>query len=156
MAPLKIPWVLWAHLPHDQDWSMSSYTSIMPSTTVEELWGVAHALPPALLCGCMVFFMRDGINPIWEDPLNKNGGYFSYKVVNKNAPEAWRVLMLRVAGETLTNSTPFNQAITGISISPKKGFCIIKVWMTSKQFSSPDPIACLHLKPSEGRFKAHV
>ena len=32
----------------------------------------------------MLFVMRNGINPMWEDPKNKDGGCFSYKISNKN------------------------------------------------------------------------
>ena len=30
----------------------------------------------------MLFLMRDGIQPIWEDEKNRNGGCFSYKINN--------------------------------------------------------------------------
>ena len=30
-------WVLWAHLPHDTDWSIKSYKQILEIKTVEEM-----------------------------------------------------------------------------------------------------------------------
>ena len=33
--PLYDKWVLWAHLPHDTDWSISSYKRIATLSTVE-------------------------------------------------------------------------------------------------------------------------
>ena len=33
--PLYDKWVLWAHLPHDTDWSLNSYKNIMEIDTVE-------------------------------------------------------------------------------------------------------------------------
>ena len=35
--PLYDKWVLWAHLPHDTDWSVTSYTKIMEVNTMEEV-----------------------------------------------------------------------------------------------------------------------
>ena len=32
--PLYDKWVLWAHLPHDTDWSVTSYTKIMEVNTM--------------------------------------------------------------------------------------------------------------------------
>ena len=35
--PLYDKWVLWAHLPHDTDWSIGSYTLIMNVDTLEQM-----------------------------------------------------------------------------------------------------------------------
>jgi hypothetical protein len=83
-------WTLWAHLPHDSDWSLKSYINLYTVSTVEETVALVQVLPEALVKNCMLFFMRDGIKPAWEDPKNRNGGCFSYKVSNKDTVEAWR------------------------------------------------------------------
>ena len=77
-------WVLWAHLPHDIDWSMGSYKKIMHITSVEEIISLYKILPEKMIKNCMLFLMRDGIMPTWEDPKNRNGGCFSYKISNKD------------------------------------------------------------------------
>ncbi len=69
--------------------------------------------------------MRDEIRPIWEDNNNINGGCWSFKVVKKDIYQSWIDLSISLIGETLS-SLPL--LINGISISPKKGFCIIKIW----------------------------
>ena len=78
--PLSKKWNLWAHLPHDTDWSTSSYKKIYTFTTVEETIAITETLPDPLIKNCMLFIMQDGIVPMWEDPRNRNGGCFSYKV----------------------------------------------------------------------------
>ena len=148
-------WTVWAHLPHDSDWSLTSYTKIMDITYVEELIALTHTLPPTLTTGCMLFFMREGVAPMWEHEKNKKGGYFSYKVSNKNVPEAWQDVSYLLAGDSISSDKSFNQKITGISISPKKGFCILKVWMTDLSNPKPDKINSKHLKNSECMFKRH-
>jgi hypothetical protein len=103
----------------------------------------------------MLFFMRQGISPIWEDPQNVKGGCYSYKVSNKHVPEAWREACYLVAGESVSADKTFVSKITGLSISPKKGFCILKIWMSDLSFSKPDKIDCSFLKHSECIFKRH-
>ena len=81
---LKSKWNLWAHLPQDPDWTVKSYRKIYQFKTVEEAIGITESLPDGLIKNCMLFIMKDGISPMWEDPKNRNGGCFSYKVSNKN------------------------------------------------------------------------
>ena len=73
-------WTLWAHLPHNTDWSITSYIPIATFTTVEDTLAVTETLPSILVENCMLFIMKEGIKPTWEDPKNRNGGCFSYKV----------------------------------------------------------------------------
>jgi hypothetical protein len=134
---LQHKWNLWSHLPHDMDWSSKSYKNIYKFTSVEETIAITESLPEALVKNCMLFVMKDGIMPTWEDPLNRNGGCFSYKVSNKNVCEAWRELTYVLVGGTISNNNPFVNAVTGITISPKKNFCIIKIWMANCEHQNP-------------------
>ena len=38
-------WTLWAHLPHDTDWSVSSYKEIFTLNTMEEALMLFEGLP---------------------------------------------------------------------------------------------------------------
>ena len=131
-------WNLWAHLPHDTDWSINSYKKIYSFKTVEESIAITETLPEILVKNCMLFIMRDGIAPTWEDPKNRNGGCFSYKVANKIVYETWKQLTYILLGETLSKNDSFISGITGITISPKKNFCIIKLWMSNCINQNPD------------------
>lgn len=124
-------WCLWAHLPHDTDWSIASYKKVYTFTTVEETIAVTETLPDILVKNCMLFLMRDGIKPTWEDPKNRNGGCFSYKVSNKTVYDVWKELTYVLVGDTISAQDSFVRSVTGITISPKKNFCIIKIWMTN-------------------------
>lgn len=131
-------WNLWAHLPHDTDWSIASYKKIYSLKTVEESIAITETLPEILVKNCMLFIMRDGIAPTWEDPKNRNGGCFSYKVANKIVYETWKQLTYGLLGETLSKNDSFISGITGITISPKKNFCIIKLWLNNCANQNPD------------------
>ena len=73
---LNIKWNLWAHLPQDPDWSVKSYKPIYKFTNLEETIAVTETLPESLIQNCMLFIMKDGVVPMWEDSKNRNGGSF--------------------------------------------------------------------------------
>ena len=79
---LSDKWVLWAHLPHNTDWSLRSYPMICELDTVEKVISLNRTLPEQLVQNCMLFLMKKGILPMWEDPKNLKGGCFSFKVPN--------------------------------------------------------------------------
>lgn len=155
---LNNKWVLWAHLPHDTDWSLNSYKSIYKLTTVEETIGIIETLPEILVKNCMLFIMKEKINPIWEDKENREGGCFSYKISNKNVYQVWRDLTYVLVGETISSNIGFVNNVTGITISPKKNFCIIKIWMKNCDYQNPTVIIqnSLGILPQGCLFKKHV
>ena len=130
-------WTIWAHLPHDTDWSITSYKKIYTIDSVEGAIAISETMPDVLVKNCMLFLMREGIKPIWEDPKNRQGGCFSYKISNKNVFEVWKDLSYVLVGESISNQSSFVANVTGITISPKKNFCIIKIWMSSCANQNP-------------------
>jgi hypothetical protein len=126
---LQYKWTLWAHLPQDSDWTKNSYKPIFTFTNVEEVIAILNVVPETMVKNCMLFIMREGVMPMWEDPKNRNGGCFSYKVSNKNVCDVWRDLTYALVGDSISNNKVFVNSVTGITISPKKNFCIIKIWM---------------------------
>ena len=155
---LSDKWCLWAHLPHDTDWSINSYKKIYTFSTLEETIAVTETLPESLVKNCMLFLMRDGIKPIWEDPKNRNGGCFSYKVSNKQVYTVWKELSYVLVGDTISNQASFVANVTGITISPKKNFCIIKIWMSTCANQNPAIVTTdvKDLSSQGSLFKKHV
>tara|TARA_X000000950_G_scaffold226165_1_gene272948 strand:+ start:237 stop:773 length:537 start_codon:yes stop_codon:yes gene_type:complete len=135
-TPLSDKWVLWAHLPHNTDWSLKSYINIKEISAVEEVVALNNYISDTMITNCMLFLMRKNINPTWEDEKNVNGGSFSFKITNKEACKIWRNLMCAVTGETISDDDNFLECVNGITISPKKSFCIIKIWMSSIKYQS--------------------
>jgi len=148
--------VLWAHLPHDTDWTLKSYKKIMTCQTMEDAVALFHALPEKLVKNCMLFIMREGVSPTWEDPKNRCGGCFSFKVPNKVVPTIWKRLSYALMGETISNNIHLLSATTGITISPKKAFCIIKLWLTDCKIQSPTTLVTIPGLSIQGcLFKKH-
>ena len=152
---LKNKWNLWAHLPQDPDWSVNSYEKIYQFQTVEEVVGITESLPPDLVKKCMLFIMKDGINPMWEDKNNRDGGCFSYKVLNDDVFNVWKKLTYILVGNSISTNSTFVNSVNGITVSPKKKFCIVKIWLSNCKQQDPklvtdettlSPVGCLFKK----------
>lgn len=128
---LNCMWTLWAHLPHDTSWKLPSYKKIMSFNSVEEAIVLTETISHKMVRNCMLFIMREGITPMWEDHRNKEGGSFSYKVSNKIVPNTWKELSYKLVGESLIQTRDKQTHVNGITISPKKNFCVIKIWMAN-------------------------
>ena len=63
-----------------------------------------------------------------EDVNNKDGGYWSFKIDKDEAQNVWFKLCSFTIGECICCNTMESLQVNGISISPKKNFCIIKIW----------------------------
>jgi hypothetical protein len=154
---LNDKWDLYYHLPHDKNWELSGYTIIMGSIdTAEKVILLNETLHENVVKNCMLFVMRTGITPMWEDPKNRTGGCFSYKVANKQVHEIWKNLFYLLCGETLCVDKKHNAHINGITISPKKNFCIIKIWMDTSLYQDPNIITQIPNLLKQGcLFKQH-
>jgi hypothetical protein len=158
LNPLSDKWTLWAHLPHNIDWSIKSYIPVFTFTSVEDTIAITESLPSILVENCMLFIMREGIKPTWEDPRNRNGGCFSYKVINKNVYKVWKDLTYVLVGGTISEKQEFVNSVTGITISPKKNFCIIKIWLSDCKNQNPSVVTndVKGIGPQGCLFKKHM
>jgi len=50
-------WVLWAHLPHDTDWSLRSYNKIIELNSVEKVISCMNSVPQQMVKNCMLFLI---------------------------------------------------------------------------------------------------
>ena len=129
-AVLPETFTLWFHSSSDVDWSIDSYHEIFNFNTIDEFLTLLMAINtrPKMLLNGMFFIMRQGVKPTWEDPVNRDGGCFTWKVEKEDVLSAWEnMCMMFVAGEL---SPIFDQyGFNGISISPKKTNNILKVWL---------------------------
>jgi hypothetical protein len=119
---------------------MNSSTAPVQVTLLLVYVGVTETVPETLVKNCMLFVMKTGITPMWEDVKNRNGGCFSFKIANKQVTSVWKSLFYMLCGETLCVNRIHNSFINGITISPKKNFCIIKIWMENCKFQDPNII----------------
>tara|TARA_Y100000816_G_C26087660_1_gene574203 strand:+ start:220 stop:699 length:480 start_codon:yes stop_codon:yes gene_type:complete len=127
MHDLNENWILYIHYPNDLSWDISSYKKIIDICTIESAIEIFNLISLDLYNKCMFFLMRSNIKPVWEDPENIDGGAFSFKIDNKISKKIWKNICYQAIGETLINCKEGNY-ITGITLSPKKNFGILKIW----------------------------
>ena len=153
---LDSKWTFYIHLQNDNNWDYSGYHNIITLDTVEKAVLLNEELSFELIKKTMLFVMRENIKPMWEDIENQNGGGFSFKIHNKNIEQVWKKLFFLLLGESLTNKVIFEN-INGISLSPKKSFCIVKIWMKNCKFINPNIFQDIeHMDKNGCIFKKHV
>jgi hypothetical protein len=151
---LSNKWNFYIHLQDVEEWDFSSYHNIQTIDNVEQAILLSDEINFDLIKKTMIFIMKNDIKPMWEDPENKQGGGFSFKVHNKNIEYVWKKLFFLLIGNTLSKE---HDSITGISISPKKSFCIVKVWMKDCKHINPIILANIEYMDKVGcLFKKHV
>ena len=121
-------WTFYFHDADDPSWTLQSYSRLGTATTVEDMWDLHSGMRDKVPYG-MFFVMRGDVFPCWDDAANVNGGCLSIKVHEAAATAAWELLLKRALGETLLEAPDAWASVTGVSISPKRGFCILKVWL---------------------------
>jgi hypothetical protein len=132
MYNLNNNWTCWIHYQNDNIWTLDRYQNITTITNLKEALLFIENLDENIIKKTMLFFMKDSILPLWESEDNINGGCFSYKISNINIVNIFKILLYKILGNTLSNDEKTLNNINGISISPKKNFCIIKIWMRNK------------------------
>jgi hypothetical protein len=138
LHPLSSKWVLYAHLPHDTDWSLDSYKKLMDIKLLEDVISLNNKLPDTMITNCMLFLMKNNIKPVWEDDENREGGCFSYKINNLEIVDTWKELSYLLLGETITEDKELLSNINGITVSPKRNFCIVKVWLKNCSYTDSE------------------
>lgn len=130
--PLNSNWVLWIHSPKNKEWNINSFKSIFKIKTTHDLICISNNITKLGIKFNHLFFMREGINPIWEDLNNRFGGTCSFKtdMSNYNKENTYVIdfsifLLKSILGENLINNC---EDINGFSISPKNNWAIVKIW----------------------------
>jgi hypothetical protein len=130
-------WTLWAHLP-TAGWTIEDYIKIHTINTVGECISLTESLDNSLIAKCSLFYMKDTVLPIWELSGNDKGGVFSIQIYNDQIAKIWKDLMYALAGRCLSPDQDFVNAIVGISVSSKVRFVILKFWMNTTQYQTPN------------------
>lgn len=132
-------YTLYWHATEGRDWSLPSFKSFGKMTTWREFYTVTQSLGVDSLSDGMFFLMRDPIPPLWENHQNVYGGAYSFRILKRDAGEAF--LTYATAAMIREATTDGGNIINGLSISPKKTHNIIKVWNTdSSKFKKADDI----------------
>jgi len=122
--PLENRWSMWYFKNDKQkDWK-DNHKIISSCDTIEDFWALFnHLKPPSgLQAGCDYSFFKEGIEPMWEDPRNVEGGRW---LINLQRPQRncdldkyWMEALMCLIGEIFD---PYADEICGavVNIRPK-------------------------------------
>jgi len=127
---LESSWILWNHGLKDNNWNNDSYKQIFTINNLYDYKILDEIINSNILQNTMFFIMRENIFPTWEDKNNRNGCCASFKIPSKYIKNSWNNLLKNMIGENIHNNIENYKYITGISITPKKEFNIIKIWFS--------------------------
>jgi hypothetical protein len=132
-------WNVYFHDPLDIDWTIPSYIRLSNVSSVEQYWENMNCLKPQVHKG-IFFIMREHVFPCWDDINNINGGCLSIKILKEHLPEFWEDLTIKLLGECLLKEEKKDlwDIVNGISTSPKKHFCIIKIWLKNDSLANKE------------------
>lgn len=159
IRPFFDKWSLYFHLSNDQEWNANSYKIIMHNiNNPTHVLQLKREINETIVIKSMLFIMRDGILPMWEDPKNKNGGCFSFKIPSPIVHSVWWDFVFLLCGETLIKDHTKKHLINGLTISPKYDHSIIKIWLKDLSFQDYSQLnisALRHLDSQKPLFKKH-
>mgnify|MGYP006091604221 CR=1 FL=1 len=150
-------WNMWYHSITDDNWKKDSYKKIITIKNLFDYHFLKYNYERQHLQNGMFFIMRGDIFPTWEDPDNRMGGCISFKINSDNILDAWNNLFLQLICETITLKDTLFDEINGISISPKKEFNIIKIWIRNDNNNYKDLLNNMepYFKITESLYKKH-
>ena len=124
-------WKIWYH-NSKEDWTINGYKQLYNIKNIRDYWKLYNNWDKLNGINSKHFFiMKNDITPIWEDPQNKHGGCWSFKVNDNMAQELWDDLSLQLVTENLSS---LKNDIVGLSACLKKNnFSVIKIWNKSSQ-----------------------
>ena len=141
-------WTAYFHEPEDVTWTEKSYKLLQELISWESVGTILTELGPHKTTNGLLRIMRGSYSPLWEDKANIRGGSYCLKVSRRNSIDVFKRYLI-AAALGICSKDPDN-LIVGVTISPKKGFCIIKVWNTNANlFHNASNILLLHEEVNE-------
>lgn len=127
-------WNVYFHDYMDSNWNRESYEILTSYDNATDFWTIFEIMRDTLQMG-MFFFMKNGVFPKWDDSYNNNKKFcfMSIKVLKANVPDFMEYMLVRISTDSLLTNAELEQGmIDGVSVSPKKNFCIIKLWICTQ------------------------
>jgi len=146
-------WALYFHDPADECWDfMQSYKQICTISSVNDFLEM-HAAFKNLWSKGMFFLCRSFVQPTWEDGHHVNGGCLSFKTMKGEVAGTWLDLTSRLVGETLASAGA--ERVTTVSISPKRSYCILRIWVADETMQAPELYSFRAPSYSQLLYKSH-
>lgn len=129
--PLNTEWVLYTSLKNKSDNWMDKIKQTCIVNSIETFWVMFNNIPNAseLVYPYDYYFFRKHIQPMWEDPVNKDGGKITITVKKEVEPDylnkLWLYTLLGCIGEQ------FETNICGVVLNIRKHQNRINIWLNT-------------------------
>jgi len=137
--PLQNRWSMWYYKNDKQkDWK-SNQRLIASCDTVEDFWALFNHLKPpsALQAGCDYSFFKEGIEPMWEDPRNVEGGRWLINLQrqqrNCDLDRFWQETLMCLVGEIFD---PFSDEVLGAVVNIRAKGDKLAIWTADAEKKS--------------------
>ncbi|KAH8549630.1 hypothetical protein BGW37DRAFT_502053 [Umbelopsis sp. PMI_123] len=128
----------------------NSYSStIRPMFLCETVWQFSSrwrkfkerfSAPSQMLPNQNLYFFKQGVEPMWEDPINSKGGRMTLSPTKMALDEIWEVVLSAFVGGTCHNS------VVGVVMSRRGRGDRIEIWMDEQGREASDQVRTLLLR----------
>jgi hypothetical protein len=147
IVPLENAWSFW----HDKfigpcvsaEEYEASLHKLCTFSTVQDFWAYFNNLPSVekLRFKSSYHLMKAGVTPIWEDPKNANGGFWTMRISKHDTGYVWKELVLALIGEQFEGAVSEGDEICGLTVSIRQQDNIIRLWNTNASAAPPGILA---------------
>lgn len=131
---LNDKWIIWKHETTNTNWKLESFINIWEVNTIEDFWKFFSNLNSVNFKTNTIYFMRNGITPLWEDVKNRNGGTCSIRIENNVAIKYITDIGVYVVNELFLENDN-NKEINGFSIVSYGNWAYIKILNKNKEIN---------------------
>jgi len=147
----------------EKEWK-DNLTNCGSFDTIEDFWRIYNNLKPSgqLSLNSNYHLFREGVIPMWEDPVNKEGGKFVLTMPKKDSKsgkidEWWLFTALAIVGETLDMD---GNEVCGAVVSIRKNQDRIALWLRGNDQDRCTKIGarwkkCLEMNKTILKFQEH-
>lgn len=127
---LQNKWKFW-YFENNKDKSWEDNLRVVSEFwTVEDFWSIYNHIKSAseLRTGCSYFVFKDGIKPMWEDPINRPGGRWLISFDKRFRPQLdnqWLEVLLCLIGEAFDDD---GDDICGVVVDVRNKLDKISIW----------------------------
>jgi len=127
LHPLQPQWDFWVWMKEEGlEWRDSIHQQC-PIDTIEDIYALhSRSKPPSQLGDVTYFFVKYGVEPLWEHPSNERGGAIELNAGPERMTKLDR-LFEEVIEVVLGNQLPFFHIVNAIEVNSRR----VRVWLSS-------------------------
>jgi len=128
-TPLRYSWTIW-FMHRSPGQKITDYEAAIKKigsfSTIEQFWGLySHLKRPDQLVNVSDYHIfKEGVRPVWEDPLNENGGKWIVRIKKGLASRYWEQLMIAIISEQFD----VGREVCGAVLSLRHAEDILSLW----------------------------